>query len=178
MDGHQPRHMQSRARAVKTAATHTRSRLSAARMQPAEAGVSGRIIIRPYLLLRLESPGGLSSDFAHALGQRFLPREISFVGCKRDFSLRLKWQVTVCRLCTRPGSSKYNRADDLRRPQAKHWSGFGAFEHIPHAVLGQNVFGVCGVLFDFVTQVTHIDAQVFGLVTVLRSPHFAEQIGV
>ena len=32
-------------------------------------GVSGRIIIRPYLLLRLESPGGLSSDFAHVLGQ-------------------------------------------------------------------------------------------------------------
>jgi len=35
-------------------------------MQPAEAGASGRIIIRPYLLLRLESLGGLSSDFAHA----------------------------------------------------------------------------------------------------------------
>jgi heat-inducible transcriptional repressor len=35
-------------------------------MQPAEAGASGRIIIRPYLLLRLESPDGLSSDFAHA----------------------------------------------------------------------------------------------------------------
>jgi hypothetical protein len=59
-------HVQSWARAVETAATHTRSRPSAARMQPAEAGASGRIIIRPYLLLRLESPGGLSSDFAHA----------------------------------------------------------------------------------------------------------------
>jgi len=40
--------MQSRARAVETAATHTRSRPAAARLQPAEAGASGRIIIRPY----------------------------------------------------------------------------------------------------------------------------------
>jgi hypothetical protein len=59
--------VQSWAQAVETAATTTRSRLAAARIQPAEAGASGRIIIRPYLLLRLESPDGLSGDFAHAL---------------------------------------------------------------------------------------------------------------
>jgi len=53
-----------RVRAVETAATPTRSRPSAARIQPAEAGASGRIIIRPYLLLRLQSPDGMSSDFA------------------------------------------------------------------------------------------------------------------
>jgi|GEM_PF-1922939 len=39
------------------------------RTQPAEAGASGRIIIRPYLLLRLESLDGLSSNFAHALNE-------------------------------------------------------------------------------------------------------------
>jgi len=49
---------QSWARAVETAATTIRSRPSAARIQPAKAGASGRIIIRPYLLLRLESPDG------------------------------------------------------------------------------------------------------------------------
>ena len=47
-------------RAVETAATPTRSR-------SAEAGASGRVVIRPYLLLRLESSDGVSSDLAHAL---------------------------------------------------------------------------------------------------------------
>jgi len=48
--------MQSRARAVETAATHTRSRPAAARLQPAKAGASGRIIIRPYCCCDLSRP--------------------------------------------------------------------------------------------------------------------------
>jgi len=52
--------VQSWAQAVETAATTTRSRLAAARIQPAEAGLG-------CWLLRLESPDGLSGDFAHAL---------------------------------------------------------------------------------------------------------------
>lgn len=49
-----------------------------------------------------------------------------------------------------------------------------SLEHVPDAVFGENIFGVSGVFFDFVAQVTDVHAQIFCLAAVLRSPDFAE----
>ena len=55
---------------------------------------------------------------------------------------------------------------------------FRSLERIPDAMLGQNIFWICGIGFDLVSQIRNVNAQVFRLAAVFGSPNFAEQIRV
>src|SRR5207249_8067905 len=62
-----------------------------------------------------------------------------------------------------------------RQPRVRNSSRFGQ-KSVADAGFGHEIFRMCRVGLEFVTQLAHKDAQIFAILDMFRSPHLFKQL--